>query len=154
MKKLITITSFLLIGIAIQAQDFVFSQFQMSPLNLNPALTGTNCGDQLILNYRSQWQNILDSAGFKTLSLSYDRPIRMKNGDIIGVGAKFTNDVAGSFDFTKRQASLLFSYQKRIHENGNSEHFLIGGFEGGLAEQSIDFSKLRFGTQHNGNGGY
>jgi len=153
-KKLITIFSFLLIGISTQAQDFVFSQFQLSPLNLNPALTGTNSGDQVIVNYRGQWQSILEENAFKTLSISYDRPITLASGDVIGVGAKITNDVAGRSDFTIRNASLLFSYQKKLFKNKKAEHFIIGGLESGLSQQSADFDDLRWGTQHDGNGGF
>ncbi len=154
MKKLITFIFFLSIGMSIQAQDFVFSQFHLSPLNLNPALTGTNCGDQVIVNYRDQWRNVLADAAYKTLSVSYDKSLQLKNGNVIGVGAKFTNDEAGRTSFTKRNSSLLFSYQKRIFENNETEHFVIGGLESGLGQYTGDFSNLRWGTQHNGDGGF
>jgi len=145
MKKLITIISFLLVGISTQAQDFVFSQFQLSPLNLNPALTGTNSNDQLIVNYRDQWRNFLGSAAFKTLSVSYDKPLRLKNGDVIGVGAKFINDEGGSSNLTNRGGALLTSYQKRIMKSSGAEQFLIAGIEGGYFNQSVD----AFGTTLN-----
>jgi len=139
MKKLITILSFLLVGISIQAQDFFFSQFHLSPLNLNPALTGTSGQDQLIVNYRDQWRNLLGDAAFKTFSFSYDKPLQLKNGDRIGVGARFLNEDAGSAPFFNRGGSLFFSYQKRIFQTKKFEQFLIGGIEGGFYRRSLDF---------------
>jgi len=147
MKKLITITLFLIVGISTQAQDFIFSQFQLSPLNLNPALTGTSGGDQLILNYRDQWRNILEDAAFKILSVSYDKPFQLKNGDVIGVGAKLINDEGGSSNFINRGGSLLFSYQKRVFKTNAIEHYFVAGVEGGYYQNSADY----FGTEEKTN---
>ena len=49
------------------AQDFHFSQYHSSPLQLNPALTGLINGTyRMNINYRDQW-NKLDGNNFKTV---------------------------------------------------------------------------------------
>ena len=50
----------LVLGVYIgYAQDPHYSNWQMSPLNQNPANTGMFEGDaRFILNYRNQWQSV------------------------------------------------------------------------------------------------
>ena len=48
---------FVLLLFSGKAQDIHFSQFNMSPGNLNPAFTGFFDGDvRGVANYRSQWR--------------------------------------------------------------------------------------------------
>ena len=55
----------------IDAQDLHFSQFQNSPLNHNPALTGVFSGDQrFAASYRRQWFQV--PVDYLTFSASYD----------------------------------------------------------------------------------
>jgi len=83
----------------LNSQDIHFSQFYMSPLNLNPAMTGVMNGNvRLTGNYRNQWASVLRDKSFRTYSVSYD------------------------------------------------QRFAVG--------RSIDFLNLRWGTQHNGSGGF
>ena len=59
-QRLLIVALSVLSVVAAQAQDIHFSQFYMSPLNLNPALTGVmNCNHRLVANYRNQWASIL-----------------------------------------------------------------------------------------------
>ena len=59
----------LFVGIGLNAQDIHFSQFYMSPLNLNPALTGVmNCNTRFVGNYRNQWASVLKSNAYNTYS--------------------------------------------------------------------------------------
>ena len=56
------------------AQDPNFSQFFVSPLTLNPALTGKFNGNFRVAgNYRDQWPEI--SKAFITSTISFDLPI-------------------------------------------------------------------------------
>ena len=48
-----------ILHIPLFSQDIHFSNWQMSPLNLNPAQTGLFEGDgRLIFNYRTQWRSV------------------------------------------------------------------------------------------------
>ena len=53
------------------SQDFHYSMFNMSPLNMNPALTGYyNANARVTAHQRSQWSSV--SRPFNTMSLSLD----------------------------------------------------------------------------------
>ena len=152
MKNLITTFFFFVSVFSVSAQDFQFAQFHLSPLNLNPAMTGAECGDQLAVNYRNQWANLFASNAFQTVAVSYDRSFNLKNGDKIGGGLNLTSDWNTS-SFSKRNAGLAFSYQKKLSKSEVNEQFLVAGFSGGWGQRTINFSNLTWGTQHDGEGG-
>ena len=145
----------LIFGVSLNAQDIHFSQFYLSPMNLNPAMTGVmNCNIRLVGNYRNQWASVLKSNAYSTYSASYDQKIAVGRYDYFGVGATFWGDVAGEANFATTTAKLSGSYAKRMGGGRNEAHYLVFGAEAGVAQRSLDFIKLRWGTQHDGAGGY
>ncbi len=146
---------FALFILPLSAQDIHFSQFYLSPLNLNPAMTGVmNCNIRLVANYRNQWASVLRSNAFSTYSFSYDQRIPVGRYDYFGVGATFWGDRAGEANFSTLTGKLSLSYSKRMGGNRNFGNYLVVGAEGGVAQRSIDFLNLRWGTQHDGEGGF
>lgn len=154
--KSILITGLLALGaLTVQGQDIHFSQFYMSPLNLNPAMTGVmNCNIRLVANYRNQWASVLRSNAFRTYSVSYDQRIPVGRYDYFGVGGTFWGDRAGEADFATLTGKMSLAYSKRLSGYRGRAQYLVFGAEGGLAQRSIDFLNLRWGTQHNGEGGF
>ncbi len=141
--------------VPMQAQDIHFSQFYLSPLNLNPAMTGVmNCNIRLTANYRNQWASVLRSNAFNTYSFSYDQRIPVGRYDYFGVGGTFWGDRAGEANFQTLTGKLSLSYSKRMGGSRNYGNYLVVGAEGGVAQRSIDFLNLRWGTQHDGEGGF
>ncbi len=139
----------------LRAQDIHFSQFYMSPLNLNPAMTGVmNCNIRLTANYRNQWASVLRDNSFRTYSVSYDQRIPVGRYDYLGIGGTFWGDRAGEADFATLTGKLSASYSKRMGGYRDRAQYLVVGAEAGLAQRSIDFLNLRWGTQHDGNGGF
>ena len=137
-------------GLSLQAQDIHFSQFYLSPLNLNPAMTGVmNCNVRLVANYRNQWASVMGANSFRTYSASYDQRIPVGRYDYWGVGATFWGDVAGDADFGTTTGKLSASYSKRMGGDRRSSHYLVVGAEGGVAQRNVDFIKLRWGSQFN-----
>jgi len=135
-------------GFSLSAQDIHFSQFYMSPLNLNPAMTGVmNCNIRLIGNYRNQWASVLRSNAFNTYSVSYDQRIPVGRYDYFGVGGTFWGDVAGQSRFSTLTGKVSLSYSKRMGGGRNKSHYLVMGAEGGVAQRSIDFLALQWGSQ-------
>ena len=114
--RLFLLSFFMIVGtLAVNAQDIHFSQFYLSPLNLNPALTGVmNCNIRLTANYRNQWASVLKSNAFNTYSVSYDQRIPVGRYDYFGVGGTFWGDKAGQLDFKTLTAKLSASYSKRM----------------------------------------
>jgi type IX secretion system PorP/SprF family membrane protein len=140
---------------SVQAQDIHFSQFYMSPLNLNPALTGVmNSQVRVVGNYRNQWASVLKSNAFATYSASYDQKIPVGRYDYFGIGGTFWGDKAGQLDFKTLQAKISASYSKRMGGYRSKSHYLVVGVEGGIAQRSIDLTAAQWGSQHDGEGGF
>ncbi len=141
--------------LSVQAQDIHFSQFYLSPLNLNPAMTGVMNGNvRLVANYRNQWASVLKSNAFSTYSVSYDQKIPVGRYDYFGIGGAFWGDQAGESRFTTTTGKLSFSYSKRMGGYRKKSHYLVVGAQGGVAQRSIDFLNLRWPNQHDGEGGF
>lgn len=139
MKKLITISIFLLIGISVQAQDFVFTQFHLSPLNLNPALTGGTDNYRLAVNYRENGGGLI--GGFNRVgSISLDGPIQLSDNDKLGIGVRAAFDRAGTLAFTQAAFTVALAYERRLFKNSEKVHVLTFGLDGGIGQTSIDFT--------------
>jgi type IX secretion system PorP/SprF family membrane protein len=122
---------------------------------LNPAMTGVmNCNIRLVGNYRNQWASVLKSNAYSTYSFSYDQKIPVGRYDYFGVGGTFWGDQAGESNFGTVTGKISGSYSKRMGGGRKEAHYLVFGAEAGLAQRSIDFIKLRWGTQHDGQGGF
>jgi len=144
-----------LFALNLNSQDIHFSQFYMSPLNLNPAMTGVMNGNiRLTGNYRNQWASILRDKSFRTYSVSYDQRIAVGRNDFFGIGGTVWGDKAGDAGFATQTGKMSFSYSKRIAGYREKASYVVVGAEGGVAQRSIDFLNLRWGTQHNGAGGF
>lgn len=157
MKKTLQVVLFLFgIGtLSLNAQDIHFSQFYLSPLNLNPAMTGVmNCNIRFTSNYRNQWASVLRDNAFNTYSFSYDQKFNAGRYDYFGIGGTFWGDRAGEANFSTQTGKLSFSYSKRMGGTKKQAQYLVAGAEIGGAQRSIDFLNLRWGTQHDGAGGY
>lgn len=156
LKHLLIICCFVGLGsFGLNAQDIHFSQFYLSPLNLNPAMTGVmNCNVRLVANYRNQWASVLNANAFNTYSVSYDQRIAVGRHDFFGVGGTFWGDRAGELDFATLQGKLSFSYSKKMGGYRKKAHYLVLGANAGISQRSIDFLNARYGNQHDGNGGF
>ncbi|MFA4853048.1 MAG: PorP/SprF family type IX secretion system membrane protein [Bacteroidales bacterium] len=150
-KWLLYILTFFLsfCGFFSEAQDIHFTQYYTSPENLNPALTGFFNGTQrFTLQNKTQWRSV--TTPFKTLSASYDMPVRKRyfKQDIFGGGIVFNRDQAGDSKFGTTQANISLSYIRSISRINNQ--FVSFGIQAGAAQRTIDYSKLVFDSQYDG----
>ncbi len=152
LTQLFLIVCFTLIGsAALKAQDIHFSQFYLSPLNLNPAMTGVmNCNVRLVANYRNQWSSVLKANAFNTYSVSYDQRIPVGRYDFFGVGGTFWGDKAGESEFATLQGRLSLSYSKKMGGYRSKAHYLVFGADVGITQRSVEFQNLRWGRRNNG----
>jgi type IX secretion system PorP/SprF family membrane protein len=140
---------FVLVVSAAMAQDIHFSQFYMSPLNLNPALTGVmNCNQRVVANYRNQWSSVLKSNAYNTYSASYDQKIPVGRNDNFGVGGTLWGDKAGELNFSTLQARFSGSYHKKMGGYRHKAHYLVVGADVGLSQRNIDVLKARWPSQN------
>lgn len=136
------------------AQDIHFTQFNATPLTLNPAFTGAFEGPiRASAIYRDQWRSVIGNAAYRTFAVSVDAPIVRDLGgdDYLAGGIQLYNDVAGDGNLNNFSGLLSVAYHKFLGMEGNKS--LSIGLQGGYTSKSIDLSKLYFGNQFQ-NGGY
>lgn len=146
MKKFITyfIVGFIVMS-NVTAQDFHFSQYWASPLNLNPALSGLfDDNIRFAANYRNQW---FQQATFTTYAVSVDANLwRNKlNGNFIGTGLGFYYDTENTGEFTNMGISLPISYTQKLG-NRKNKHYLSLGILGAYYSKQINLKDLIYGN--------
>lgn len=128
------------------SQDIHFSQFDLSPLNLNPANTGLFDGTYRFAgNYRNQWRSV--TVPYSTFSLSADalEPFNKKN---IGMGMRINHDIAGDSRFRTFQFDLSGSYL--FSPGGDTTSKISIGVTTGITNRNLSYDALRFDNQYNG----
>jgi type IX secretion system PorP/SprF family membrane protein len=131
------------------SQDIHFSQFQNSPLNLNPARTGIFDGDiRFVGNYRNQWKSV--SQPYTTFSGSVDAKLNRWSDqkNIFGAGLVLFHDKAGDSKLSSLFTGLSVSWTRILDRDG--VHALTGGLQIGFNARSIDYSGLTFDEQYDG----
>jgi type IX secretion system PorP/SprF family membrane protein len=126
------------------AQDIHFSQFDETPLQLNPANTGTSHELRAIANYKSQWQSV--NAPFKTFAISVDGRALKKKKNQLGIGLNFFSDNSGAGQLKTNQVNLSLSGIVMLNEHNR----LSGGVMGGYAQRSINTNSYQWGNQYDG----
>lgn len=132
------------------AQDIHFSQYNLTPLVINPAQAGAYKSLQFIANYKSQWTSI-DPEAYKTIMFAYDGRLMQKKwkDSWLGTGVNIYSDKAGDGKMGTLQASFDFGYHTQI----NDQNVLGGALMAGFTQRSIDYSKLTWDEQYQ-NGTY
>ena len=115
--------------------------FFTNPLQLNPAIMGSNLDVKGILDYRSQWAAI--DNGYTTMNFNAMYPIMI--GDHKGkldIGAYFQRDAAGAY--TTNNMGVAIDYNKEIAANNN----LCFALSGGYYQQGLNTNGLTFDNQY------
>lgn len=130
----------------LSAQDIHFSQYNMSPMTLNPANIGNFEGTVRIGGiYRGQWASVIGNKGqYKTPSLWVDAPIitGFRKRDWVGVGLVFFSDKAGAGGLTHTAAKIGASYHLSLDKKGNA--YLTFGAQYGQAGRRLNPEGLTF----------
>ena len=148
--KLLTTFAAALFCLQVLAQDPQLSQFYASPLQLNPAMTGVFPGQwRAVANYRQQWNSILNTRPFRTISASFDAKAPVGKGDFFSFGLTALRDEAGSSEYTRTSVDLSTSFMKQLGGSRyrGSDQFLIGGAQVGFGQHSISPESLWFSNQ-------
>lgn len=141
MKQYLLLLCLVFAGMSLSAQDVHFSQFNASPLTLNPALTGKlDCSYRGVINYRNQWQSI--PAPYVTFSAGVDGSFfeRKLRGSSLGVGLLLMNDVAGDGNLSELGINLSTAYHQRIGKGT----LLSGGVQFTFTQRGLNTQKLIF----------
>jgi len=130
-----------------QAQDAHYSQYFVSPLSINPALTGFMDGTaRAMVNYRSQWASVNNA--FTTTTASADGIIlqsKIPTIDRFGVGLMFMSDKVANGLMTNNYLALSTSYHKGLDKEGR--YSLGVGLQGIYSSRGIDGTKLQLNDE-------
>jgi type IX secretion system PorP/SprF family membrane protein len=132
----------LLLGLSLSAQDAHLSQYDASPVLLNPALTGiTEEGDfRIAANYRSQWGSI-SSASYTTTGISLD----MSQGARWGIGGYIVNNDLGGFI---NAFNIMLSGSYLITAPTQSKYRISTGLQAGIMLKQLDEKEFIFDSQY------
>ncbi len=135
----------------IKAQDVLFSQYNLAPLTINPALAGHFDGKyRANVLYRSQWANVGTTGAYTTPSASVDANLF---DDVVrgsfGAGLNIVNDQAAGGRFNTLNANAVAAYHFAIDPE-EKKHFFSVGAQGGIINQSINMTDVTFASQFNG----
>ena len=144
-KFILLIAAWLIYG-PLRAQDIHYSQFDFSPLNLNPANTGVFDGDyRFAANQRTQWKSV--TVPFSTFSISADafEPEEKKN---LGVGIQMNHDIAGDSRFRTFQFNATGAYFLPFKSDSTTR--ISVGMMLGVTNRNLSYDQLYFDNQYNG----
>lgn len=126
-------------------QDPHFSQFYNAQTFTNPAFMGAYEGTMRgSINYRGQWNSVLDGNGFQTFAGSYDTRFQVSKTDHMALGINILNDQSGVGNFNTFRTHLGGSYQKllgsggRRYKRGRNDQYINVGFQAGVGQHRFD----------------
>lgn len=152
---ILTIFTALIFRQTAYGQDPDFAQFFSSPLNINPALTGSiNADWRIISNFRNQWLGPANP--YITGTVSYDlklnrRIMNMEEGNRWAMGSMLMYDYSMAGISKNTYGSLNVSYNMKLSEGDviNRLGTAMGLIYG---RKYVDVDRLFFENQFTGNG--
>ena len=142
----------------LKAQDIHFSQYNFSPLTLNPALTSAYKDIQATLQYKDQWRSL---NGFRTAAATFEMKagqfnwikierltgfFKKKLAKGLAFGVNVFSDRAGDGAMRQTQGNLSIAYHSLL----DAHNTLSGGIMGGISQRTISPDALRFNNQYSG----
>lgn len=120
------------------AQDLVYSQFYITPMQYNSAFAGTVAYPHFTANYRLQWPGITNV--YESYSAGYDQFFPSKN---LGAGLLISSDDQGGGTLKTTSSKAVISYNLRF----NGDWQIKFGVGSSLVQNSLDWDKLIFFDQ-------
>lgn len=145
MKKLI-FASIIALPFLTKAQDIHFSQFNETPVLINPAMSCTAFDTRIIANYKNQWASV--TSPFQTYGISIERAfkhLKLKKA-YSGMSLCVYNDKAGDANLGSLLVNLGFNTVVKTGQYSK----ISAGIGGGINYRTINPSKLQWESQYNG----
>ncbi|MDF2449863.1 MAG: hypothetical protein K0R26_2367 [Bacteroidota bacterium] len=126
------------------SQDIHFSQFDETPVLLNPANVGVPHELRVIANYKSQWQSV--NAPFKTIAVTLDGRLFKKKKNHLGIGLDFFSDKAGAGQMKTTQINFSLSGMVLL----NKSNLISAGLMAGYVQRGVNATGYSWGNQYDG----
>jgi type IX secretion system PorP/SprF family membrane protein len=140
----------LLVPLALRAQDPAQSQFFSQMHLVNPAASGFIPGEmasRVSLFHRSQWAPLRMEA-YQAMGVSFEHRWCLGNGHFWSLGGQVQRDGARLGHWNNIRPQVMASYHMDIAD----ELYLSAGFQGGALQTSFDPQNLRFDAQFTATG--
>ncbi len=150
MKNKICLVATILFNISISiAQDYHLTQFDASPLFLNPALTGERLNSQNGVRFSAIYRDQTDkysktSASYGTMTIGIDSPVSNR----LSVGQYIGNNRSADGGFNSFNLLLSGSYKLISSKDDNNRQNLSVGFQAGILNNSINTQKFTYASQY------
>jgi len=155
-KTIIYIFSSLIAAVVCKAQDFHVSQYDVTGMYINPAVTGSYKPEtpdyRFCLNHRSQWKS-LGIKPYTTSYLGYDMSTRV-HGRNLGFGGYLINNSTGvnnlnTFNFMLSAAyDIINAPQKTVSRIKPVKQILTVGIQVGLLYRTVNPNNLNYDVQY------
>lgn len=145
--KLLIYISLILLSSKIIAQDVMYSRKSLTPLMINPGLTGLDVDLRAGVHHRNQWSSI--ASPYQTSHASFDSRLTRNtknNESFLSLGVLFYNDRAGDANLITNKGELFFSGNIALSPKSRLSLGIMGGF----GQKSIDLGGLTWGNQYDG----
>ena len=130
------------------AQDAQFSQYNRSPIQINPALVGPTKGKVRVLAaHRNQSSQVLRGNSFVGHFVSVDTRILEDSKQSLGIGVSALRDASGESNIGSKSLNLSVSYLRKITGAKGAHHKLRAGIEGGIVDRNFDVWDVRTAAQ-------
>jgi len=138
-----------MLGSSVHAQDVHFSQNHFMPAYTNPAYSTLFNGDFRFSGIiRNQWKSV--TTPYTSTALGFDGKLQKQylNNVNLGGGLVFVSDNAGDSQYST--FGSLFNINASINPGNDSVHFIYFGIQPGIFQRNINFDKLKFDSQFDG----
>jgi len=133
------------LSFSLVAQDIHFSQYNLTPMLINPAQAGAYKNLELTINYKTQWTSISPNA-YKTMMFTYEGRLMQKKWKTkwLATGLNIYSDKAGDGNMATTQAMASLGYHTQLSEKSTLGGCLFGGY----TQRKIDYSALTWDEQY------
>ncbi|AZQ57573.1 type IX secretion system membrane protein PorP/SprF [Maribacter sp. MJ134] len=131
---IVTLLSFVFIGLVNAQQDAQYTQYMFNTMSVNPAYAGSRGQLSIAALYRAQWVGLDGAPTSQTLNLH--SPIRNSK---LGYGVSIVNDEIGDGVVQETYFDGIISYTIDVSREGK----LSFGLKAGGNLLNLDFNKLR-----------
>ncbi len=135
------------------AQGTHFSQFNTTPIHVNPANSGNFNGCYRVnASYRNQWNSV--STPFVTYMISFDEPVLTKKftDNRYGIGVLLINDQFSTKGFNHFTGATAFTTHRYL--DYDKIHKISGGIQLAIVQKSLNLSQFSFLNQYDKDQGF
>jgi type IX secretion system PorP/SprF family membrane protein len=121
------------------AQDYTFTNHNLTPFSLNPSLAGNANAMRFGLNYRQQWLTLGNN--YHTVRASYDQNFYKQMSSL---GVVYIHDNMANSIYRTNEFALIYSHILRLKEF----YYIRLGVQGSMFMNYLGWDKLTFGDQY------